>query len=113
VTRLAAPAAALLIAALAACGSSENSPAVQAPPTPPASLRDAAPAHVAVIVMENKEFDEVIGSRSAPFINGLARRYALARGMYATTHPSLPNYLALTGGSTFAITSIRAVSVSD
>jgi hypothetical protein len=53
---------------------------------------------VAVIVMENKEYDEVVGSRSAPFINGLARRYALARGMYAATHPSLPNYLALTGG---------------
>ena len=31
------------------------------------------------------------------------RRYALARSMYATTHPSLPNYLALTGGSTFGI----------
>jgi hypothetical protein len=65
------------------------------------AARGAVPTHVAVIVMENKEYDEVIGSRSAPFINGLARRYALARGMYAATHPSLPNYLALTGGSTF------------
>jgi hypothetical protein len=55
--------------------------------------------------MENKEFGEVIGSSSAPFINGLARRYALAQGMYAASHPSLPNYLALTGGSTFGIES--------
>ena len=29
----------------------------------------------------------------------------LATGMYAITHPSLPNYLALTGGATFGIDS--------
>jgi hypothetical protein len=58
-----------------------------------------------VIVMENEEYGGVIGSPSAPFINSLARRYGLATGMYAITHPSLPNYLALTGGSTFGIDS--------
>jgi hypothetical protein len=55
--------------------------------------------------MENREYGEVIGNRSAPYINRLARRYALARGYYAITHPSLPNYLALTGGQTFGISS--------
>jgi hypothetical protein len=65
-----------------------------------------------VIVMENKEYGEVIGSTAAPFINGLARRYALAQAMYAATHPSLPNYLALTSGSTFGIdTDCTACSV--
>jgi len=102
------------VAALGACGSSANPPAVQAfpsrataqvPSTPPAPVPDSETTHVAVIVMENKEFGEVIGSSSAPFINGLARRYALAREMYAASHPSLPNYLALTGGSTFGIAS--------
>jgi hypothetical protein len=68
-------------------------------------LRGGGPRHVAVIVMENKEYGEIIGSAAAPFINGLARRYALARAMDATSHPSLPNYLALTGGSTFGINS--------
>jgi len=58
-----------------------------------------------VIVMENEEYGDVIGSRSTPYINRLASRYALAQGMYAVAHPSLPNYLALTGGSTFGITS--------
>jgi phosphatidylinositol-3-phosphatase len=77
------------------------------------------PRHVAVIVMENKEYGEVIGSAAAPFINGLARRYALARGMLAATHPPLPTYLALTGGSTFGITSdstacsVAATSIVD
>jgi hypothetical protein len=104
---MAAPATVILAlgAALAACGSSGSVLPVRAPFIPAAPVRDAAPAHVAVIVMENKEFDEVISSRAAPFINGLARRYALARSMYAASHPSLPNYLALTGGSTFGIAS--------
>lgn len=56
-----------------------------------------------MIVLENKEYGDVIGSAAAPFINGLASRYALARAMYAVSHPSLPNYLALTGGATFGI----------
>jgi phosphatidylinositol-3-phosphatase len=72
-----------------------------------------APGRVAVIVMENREYGEVIGSPAAPFINGLAKRYALALNMYAATHPSLPNYLALTGGSSFGInTDCTACSVS-
>jgi hypothetical protein len=56
-------------------------------------------------VLENAEYSEVSGSSAAPFINRLARRYGIARQMYATSHPSLPNYLALTGGSTFGISS--------
>lgn len=62
-------------------------------------------AHVVVIVMENKECDSVIGDADAPYMNGLARRYAFASGYYGIRHPSLPNYLALIGGSTFGITS--------
>jgi phosphatidylinositol-3-phosphatase len=55
--------------------------------------------------MENHEYDEIIGSSEAPFINGLARRSVLLTSSFAITHPSLPNYLALVGGSTFGITS--------
>jgi hypothetical protein len=55
--------------------------------------------------MENTEYGDVIGSSSAPYINRLARMYGLATRSYAITHPSLPNYLALTGGSTFGISS--------
>ena len=55
--------------------------------------------------MENKESGEVLGSRSAPYLNGLAHRYATATAFYGIRHPSLPNYLALTGGSTFGIKS--------
>jgi hypothetical protein len=61
--------------------------------------------HVFVIVLENKDYEEIIGDKSMPFFNGLAQQYGLATKYYGITHPSLPNYLALTGGSTFGITS--------
>jgi hypothetical protein len=58
-----------------------------------------------VILMENKESGDVIGPHGAPYLNGLARTYTRATSFYGTRHPSLPNYLALTGGSTFGIDS--------
>jgi len=99
-------ATALLAALLAACGaSSVRLGPVQRTASRLASLSSGPPAHIAVIVMENEEYGDIIGSTATPYINGLARRYALATSMYATTHPSLPNYLALTGGSSFGISS--------
>ena len=61
--------------------------------------------HIFVIVMENKESSQLIGSSKAPYLNALAQEYGLATNYYAIRHPSLPNYLALTGGSTFGVTS--------
>jgi phosphatidylinositol-3-phosphatase len=71
----------------------------------PADLtgRFPEPARVAVLVLENRSYDEVIGSPDAPYLNDLARRYALATEYYAIGHPSLPNYVALLGGSTFDV----------
>jgi phospholipase C len=74
---------------------------------------------IVVIVMENKGCTDVIGSRDAPYLNGLARRAAFAARSFALTAPSLPNYLGLTGGSTFGITSnctscsVRATNLVD
>jgi hypothetical protein len=70
-----------------------------------ASLPTSASSHVVVIVMENKEYDQILGSSKAPFANRLAGRYAIASRYYGIRHPSLPNYLALTGGETFGINS--------
>src|SRR5439155_607348 len=55
--------------------------------------------------MENEESTSVIGNSAAPYINGLANSYGLATQYYAVSHPSLPNYLALSAGSTFGISS--------
>jgi acid phosphatase len=60
-------------------------------------------SHVFIIVMENEESTSIIGNGSAPYINRLASSYGLATQYYGASHPSLPNYLALTAASTFGI----------
>jgi hypothetical protein len=65
----------------------------------------ATRSHVFLIVLENHEYDQVVGNPEAPYLNRLARRGTLATNYYAVAHPSLPNYLVLLGGSTFGITS--------
>jgi acid phosphatase len=59
--------------------------------------------YVLTVVMENHALGTIYGNSSAPFLNGLAHDYALATGYTAISHPSLPNYLALTGASTFGV----------
>lgn len=87
-------------ASLATCGSASPGPLdLGAPQALPASRS----SHVVEIVMENKEDADILGSRQAPYVNGLARRYGRATASFAITHPSLPNYLALTSGSTHGI----------
>lgn len=90
------------LSAVGGCGSRASQPPSVAAAPPPRHFPH--PNRVAVIVLENRSYEEVIGSPSAPYLNGLARRYALATRYYAITHPSLPNYIALTGGSVFEIT---------
>jgi hypothetical protein len=72
---------------------------------PTAALPLPRASHVVVLVMENADYEEVIGSIAAPYVNALARRYGLATQSYAISHPSLPNYLALTSGSTQGVSS--------
>jgi phosphatidylinositol-3-phosphatase len=68
----------------------------------PAPRRAAGP-RVIVVVEENHAATDVIGSPSAPFLTSLARQGTLLTSFFATTHPSLPNYIAMLGGDTFGI----------
>lgn len=61
-------------------------------------------AHVVVIVFENHERNEIVGSPAAPTFTRLASTYAQATAYDAVAHPSLPNYLALVSGSTHGVT---------
>ncbi len=61
--------------------------------------------HIVVVFFENKEFGTVIGKPGMPYFNILAQTNTLLTQYYATTHPSLPNYISLIGGDTFGITS--------
>jgi acid phosphatase len=72
---------------------------------PAARAVEAVPdfEHVIVIVFENKEKRQVIGSGAAPTFTAMARRYATISRYYAVAHPSLPNYIAMISGSTHGI----------
>jgi hypothetical protein len=61
--------------------------------------------HVVLIVFENHEVDDVLGSSDAPTFNRLGSQYATISNYTAVAHPSLPNYLALVSGSTQGIDS--------
>lgn len=98
---------------------STAAPRPSAPPPPAPASGVPAFSHVFVIVMENNEYGNIIGSGAAPYINSLANSYGLATNYYGASHPSLPNYLALTAGSTFGITSdcttcyVNATNIAD
>ncbi len=62
------------------------------------------PAHVVIVVEENRSQANIIGNKSAPFINALAANGAMMAQSFAETHPSEPNYLALFAGSTLGVT---------
>ena len=68
-----------LAIAVTGCGSSgTEAGTVQRTASPVIHLSGRGPAHIAVVLMENEEYGDIIGSRSTPYINGLAHRYALA-----------------------------------
>jgi hypothetical protein len=50
--------------------------------------------------MENREYGSLIGNPCCPYINSMVEQGTLFTNFYAETHPSLPNYLAMTSGST-------------
>lgn len=54
-----------------------------------------------VVVLENHSRTQALAQM--PRLAAQASRYGQATGWYAVAHPSLPNYLELTGGSTFGV----------
>lgn len=55
--------------------------------------------HIVIVVEENKDFDEIIGSTDAPYINSLASQGASFTAMYGEEHHSQGNYFWLLSGS--------------
>jgi phosphatidylinositol-3-phosphatase len=53
-----------------------------------------------VIVMENRSYSQAI---TGGYTASLARQFGVAAAYHGVSHPSLPNYLAMTSGSTWGI----------
>jgi len=74
----------------------------------------AAPGHAAtttptkalVFIEENHSLSQM--QQQMPYLNSLAQKYSYATNYTAVTHPSLPNYLAIAGGSTFGVSNDAA-----
>ncbi|MBI5964767.1 MAG: hypothetical protein HY863_14910 [Chloroflexi bacterium] len=76
-------------------------PAVESTPTPQPLVPNFS--HIVILIFENREFGMVVGNPDMAYFNLLANSYTLLTQHYATTHPSLPNYISLIGGDTFGI----------
>src|SRR6185295_19954785 len=66
------------------------------------SCTAAPPAqrHIFLIVMENHTPEQAL---SGSFMASLAQTYRTADNYHGVTHPSVPNYLAMTSGSTWGV----------
>ncbi len=76
------------------------------------SDRDNSFKHVFLIMMENTSYTSLIGNPNAPWINAAAQKYGLATSYFGVTHPSQPNYIAATSGSTQGVTSDSDVNLN-
>ncbi len=85
--------------------------------TPGAPASEAAPAaagsppHIMLIVEENEGYKDIIGSSSAPYLNGLATSYVSATNWYGVQHNSPHDYLDLTIGSDLNLPNGKPYSV--
>jgi phosphatidylinositol-3-phosphatase len=99
-----------------ACGSSPAAPPKASQsrrPVPTASSTPSSRPHpsnvsgptsvqkVLTFVEENHSLNQM--QAGMPYTYGLAEQYGYATKWTAITHPSLPNYLAMAGGSTFGV----------
>jgi len=73
------------------------------PGRPCGTLRGKAVVDQVLLVWEeNHSYSSVIGNPSAPELNSLAAKCGLATEYAALTHPSLPNYMEMTSGLSYA-----------
>ena len=97
----------LAIVAGAACGTGAGRNSISSP-TPVAAVQPVAspssrpaPSQVFVVVMENRSYEQAL---AGGYTAQLAAKYGVASNYHGVSHPSLPNYLAMTSGSTWGVT---------
>jgi len=77
-----------------------DEPAQSDQPGPRSGGEIPTPDHVMVVIFENEDAENVLGSPDAPYLTSLAESGVTFTDAHAETHPSQPNYLALFSGST-------------
>ena len=88
----------------------------QLPFSSPVDMKAAAvptPAHIVIVVEENRSQSNIIGNKAAPFINQLAANGAMMAQSFAEVHPSEPNYYALFAGNTLVKENVCPVNAGN
>src|SRR5262249_25572418 len=65
----------------------------------PSHAKSGLPGPLVVIVFENHSPSQILGNPCCPSLNAWASKGRIYANDHAITHPSLPNYLAMTSGS--------------
>jgi phosphatidylinositol-3-phosphatase len=58
--------------------------------------------YFAIVVVENSNYSDIVGSPNAPYINALIAQGGLAANYYANVHPSIGNYFVMTTGVAYS-----------
>ncbi len=77
-------------------------PRAASAPSAAAATGPVGDAKILVVVMENHSTRQV--AAGMPYLASLGRDYGSTTAYQAVAHPSLPNYLAMAGGSTYGVT---------
>ena len=100
--QLAAVTGAALLLVLTGCAASSAAPSSPVVPSVPGAV--PRPDHVLIVVFENKNYEQIIDAAQAPYLTQLAREGANLTDVHGEVHPSQPNYVALSSGSTQRVT---------
>jgi phosphatidylinositol-3-phosphatase len=81
-----------------------GSPSASPSPVPSATSGVPAFSNIWIIVLENRDYDRVVGANDLPYISSLIDGYGLAESYFGVARPSQPNYFAMFSGSTHGVT---------
>jgi hypothetical protein len=94
-------AAALLLTGCGTTSKVTHQPAPRGSTTVPVAPSTRTPTKVLVVIEENHSYAQM--RSGMPFLARLSNTYGYATHWTALAHPSLPNYLGISGGTTFGI----------
>lgn len=81
---------------LSACGGGGSTTTVPSPQQQGQTI--PVLSHVAIVVLENKNYSDVTGSPNMPYLMSLVPKGGVAAQYFANVHPSIGNYFAMTTG---------------
>jgi phosphatidylinositol-3-phosphatase len=96
---------------VSASPSTRPTPVASHSASPSTTKRPDRPQKVLVVIEENHSYAQM--KQGMPYLARLSSTYGYATHWTALTHPSLPNYLGIAGGSTFGVTDDGPPSAHD